>query len=80
MKVKIQIGGMSCQHCANHVREALNKFDFIKDLTVDFKNSSAQFTLLNNLRATDVKNSLAEALSEFAYELQNIEECVQEEV
>ena len=39
--MKITIEGMMCQHCVQHVTNALNELDGITDVTVDLEEGTA---------------------------------------
>ena len=41
MKKKIMIEGMSCGHCVNHVKEALNELEGTTNVEVDLKGKYA---------------------------------------
>lgn len=70
MKKKILIEGMSCQHCVNHVKEALGDVCGVKSVTVDLDNKNAVVDLAHPV--DDVK--LKEAVDEAGYEVAGIEE------
>ena len=41
MKKKINIEGMSCTHCVNHVTEELKKVDGVSDVQVNLEEKNA---------------------------------------
>lgn len=41
MKRKFNIEGMSCNHCVNHVKNALMEFENVKDVNVSLEEKSA---------------------------------------
>lgn len=70
MKKKILIEGMSCQHCVNHVKEALEEISGVKTVNVDLGNKNAVVELTQTV--DDVK--FKEAVDEAGYEVVGIEE------
>lgn len=70
MKKKILIEGMSCQHCVNHVKEALGDVSGVKSVTVDLDNKNAVVDLENPVDDAKFK----EAIDEAGYEVTGIEE------
>lgn len=70
MKKKILIEGMSCQHCVNHVKEALGEISGVKTVNVDLGNKNAVVELTQTV--DDVK--FKEAVDEAGYEVVGIEE------
>ncbi len=70
MKKKILIEGMSCQHCVNHVTEALEEFCGVKSVNVDLDNKNAVVELAHPVDDAKFK----EAVDEAGYEVVGIEE------
>ncbi|MPM01768.1 hypothetical protein SDC9_48008 [bioreactor metagenome] len=70
MKKKILIEGMSCQHCANHVTEALGEICGVKSVNVDLDNKNAVVELVQPVDDAKFK----EAVDEAGYEIVGIEE------
>ena len=70
MKKKIRIEGMSCQHCANHVTEALGEICGVKSVNVDLDNKNAVLDLEHPVDEAKFK----EAIDEAGYEVVGIEE------
>jgi copper ion binding protein len=70
MKKKILIEGMSCQHCVNHVKEALGEISGVNSVKVDLGNKNAVVGLTQTV--DDVK--FKEAVDEAGYEVVGIEE------
>ena len=44
-KISIQIGGMTCQSCANRIEKVLNKKPFVQQAGVNFAAEEAQLYL-----------------------------------
>ena len=61
MKKKINIEGMSCEHCVKHVTNALNDLDQVTNVTVDLKGNSATIELTDNVSDGEIKHVLDEA-------------------
>lgn len=70
MKKKILIEGMSCQHCVNHVKEALGEICGVKSVNVDLDNKNAVVELVHPVDDARFK----EAVDEAGYEVVGIEE------
>jgi copper chaperone len=69
MTKKISIEGMSCQHCVNHVKNALEELDGIRSAKVSLENKSAEIELSH-----DVDNKIIEsAIEEAGYEVTKIQ-------
>ncbi len=69
MTKKIFIEGMSCQHCVNHVKEALEELDEIKSAKVSLESKSAEIEL--NFDVDDEK--IKSAINEVGYEVKSIQ-------
>lgn len=70
MKKKILIEGMSCQHCVNHVTEALGEICGVKSANVDLGNKNAEVELAHPVDDAKFK----EVVDEAGYEVVGIEE------
>ncbi|PRR80124.1 Copper chaperone CopZ [Clostridium liquoris] len=68
MKKKISIEGMSCMHCVNHVKEALEE---IGGKNVDVNLSSKLAVAEFNEDVTD--NKIKDIIKDYGYEVVNIE-------
>lgn len=70
MKKKITIEGMSCNHCINHVKEALSELNGVVNVDV---NLSAKYAIIE--ANVDVKNEdIKFAVEDAGYEVVGIEE------
>ncbi|NLB78481.1 MAG: heavy-metal-associated domain-containing protein [Clostridiaceae bacterium] len=69
MTKKILIEGMTCQHCVNHVREALEELDEIKSAKVSLENKSAEIELNSEVDDEKIKS----AINEVGYEVTSIQ-------
>jgi copper ion binding protein len=69
MKKKIYIEGMSCQHCVNHVTEALKEISGVKTVDVDLKGKYAIVEADRQIDDSEIKNAIEEA----GYEVVKIE-------
>lgn len=67
---KITIDGMSCEHCVNHVSEALKKLAGVTKVEVNLTSNNAIIETSQNLNEEDIKLSIEEA----GYEVTGIEE------
>jgi copper chaperone len=61
MTKKILIEGMSCQHCVNHVKNALEELDGIKSAKVSLENKSAEIELDHDVDDEIIKAAIDEA-------------------
>lgn len=68
MTKKILIEGMSCQHCVNHVKNALEELDGIKSAKVSLENKSAEIELNHDVDDEKIKD----AIEEVGYEVTSI--------
>ncbi len=64
-KIVIKIGGMHCEHCANHVKEALEKIDSVVGVKVLLKDEKAIISYKKELNLEEVKKAIEQA--EFEY-------------
>lgn len=70
MRRKIKIEGMSCNHCVNHVTEALSEIDGVKNVNVNLDEKYAMVDVDNS----DLENAIKFAIDEAGYEVVGIEE------
>ncbi|KAB3537830.1 heavy-metal-associated domain-containing protein [Alkaliphilus pronyensis] len=61
MKKKLKIDGMSCSHCANHVKEELLEIEGVKEVVVDLLDKSALVELTKDVSDNRLKLAVAEA-------------------
>ena len=69
MKKKILIEGMSCNHCVNHVTEALNEIDGVKNVNVNLEGKYAMIDVENN----DLDETIKSAIDEVGYKVVGVE-------
>jgi len=69
MKKKLSIEGMSCQHCVNHVTEALKEIEGVRSVKVTLETKSAEVDLVNDVDESKLKD----AIDEVGYELVKVE-------
>jgi copper chaperone len=70
MKKKILVEGMSCGHCVNHVKEALEELKGVEVLDVTLETNSAKVDLTNS----DVSDEDIKAIiDEYGYKVVGIE-------
>ena len=69
MKKKISIEGMSCNHCVNHVKEALKELDGVTNVEVSLKDKCAEVELAKDVKNEDIKLAVEDA----GYEVTSIE-------
>ncbi len=61
MRKKINITGMSCEHCVKHVTNALNELDEVTNVVVDLKGNHAVIELSNDVSEGEIKNVIEDA-------------------
>lgn len=64
MKIKIEINGMSCNHCVKHVEECLSELDGVKKVEVSLENKSAIIESDTPISEDTIKT----ALDDYGYE------------
>lgn len=70
MKKVIFIGGMSCEHCVNHVSSALKELTGVNHVEVNLTDKNAILEL-----SQDISNEVIEnAIDEAGYEVTKIED------
>ncbi|MHB8174062.1 MAG: heavy-metal-associated domain-containing protein [Nitrospirota bacterium] len=65
--VKLSVSGMTCNHCAMHVENALKELSGVKTAKVDLKDKSAEVTYDEG--AVDTKK-MADAVAEAGYKVE----------
>ena len=65
--VKLSISGMTCNHCAMHVENALKELTGVKSAKVDLKGKSAEVAYDES--AVDTKK-MSEAVAEAGYKVE----------
>lgn len=66
--IEIRIGGMSCENCARHVREALTKLEGVQKVSINIGRGQA---LVEASGALD-EAAIREAIEEEGYEVRAI--------
>ena len=61
MKKKIMIEGMSCGHCVNHVKGALEDIKGVTTVEVDLKGKFAIAELIDDVKDGDLKFAIEDA-------------------
>ena len=61
MKTVLQIEGMSCDHCVQHVKEALETVRGVKSAAVSLKGKSAEVEHEDNLNLGKLKAAVEDA-------------------
>jgi len=69
MKKKMKIEGMSCEHCVNHVKNALEEIEGVSDIVVELDSKTATFNASDDVKDYNIKHAVEEA----GYEVVNIE-------
>ncbi|HHX01033.1 MAG TPA: heavy-metal-associated domain-containing protein [Firmicutes bacterium] len=69
MTKKVYIEGMSCQHCVNRVKDALNAVEGIAVINVDLDNNVAMIEVPPFMDEVKIKDAVSEA----GYEVKRIE-------
>lgn len=70
MKKKILIQGMSCQHCVNHVTQALEELKGVDKVIVSLEQKQAIIEAVHDITDKEIKN----AIEEVGYEVVDVEE------
>jgi copper chaperone CopZ len=71
MKKKIIVEGMSCGHCVNHVKTALEDISGVIGANVDLATKTALVEANGEIRDEDIKFAIEDA----GYEVVSIEEA-----
>ena len=61
MTKKVYVEGMTCEHCAHHVEEALKEVCGIKSAKVDLKGKVATIELAHDVEDEKIKAAVEEA-------------------
>ncbi|WP_186430078.1 heavy-metal-associated domain-containing protein [Clostridium sp. BSD9I1] len=69
MKKKILVEGMSCGHCVNHVKEALNELNGVTSVDVNLDAKTAIIEASIEVKDEDIKFAIDDA----GYEVAGIE-------
>jgi len=69
MKKKISIEGMSCNHCVNHVNEALGELNGVSNVEVNLASKYAVIEANTDVKDEDIKFVIEDA----GYEVVGIE-------
>ena len=69
MTKKVYIEGMSCQHCVNRVKDALNAVEGLAVINVDLDNNVAMIEVPPFMDEVKIKDAVSEA----GYEVKRIE-------
>jgi copper chaperone len=69
MDKKIYISGMSCQHCIDRVKNALEALDGLNEVNVNLEDGVAHVSLIKNLD----DNLIREAIEDAGYAIIKIE-------
>lgn len=71
MKKKIIVEGMSCGHCVNHVKTALEELNGVDNVSVDLESKTAVVQAAVEVSDGDIKFAIEDA----GYEVVSIEEA-----
>lgn len=69
MKKSIIVEGMSCGHCVNHVKNALEDLKGVTDVNVDLNSKTAVIEASDEVKDGDIKFAIEDA----GYEIVKIE-------
>ncbi len=61
MKKRILIDGMSCEHCVNHVKEALSQLNGVASVDVNLKEKYAILDTNIDVKDEDIKLAIDDA-------------------
>jgi Copper chaperone len=70
MKKSIIVEGMSCGHCVNHVKNALEDLNGVTDVNVDLNSKIAVIEASSEVKDGDIKFAIEDA----GYEVVSIQE------
>lgn len=70
MKKKIIVEGMSCGHCVNHVKTALEELKGASNVSVDLDSKTALVESSGEIKDADIKY----AIEDVGYEVVSIEQ------
>jgi len=70
MKKSIIVEGMSCGHCVNHVKNALEDIKGVTDVNVDLNSKTAVIEASSEVKDGDIKFAIEDA----GYEVVSIKE------
>ncbi|ADK15547.1 MULTISPECIES: heavy-metal-associated domain-containing protein [Clostridium] len=70
MKKKIIVEGMSCGHCVNHVKTALEELKGASNVSVDLDSKTALVESSGEIKDADIKS----AIEDVGYEVVSIEQ------
>ncbi|OBR93886.1 copper chaperone CopZ [Clostridium ragsdalei P11] len=71
MKKKIIVEGMSCGHCVNHVKTALEELKGAANVSVDLDSKTALVESSGEIKDADIKSAIEDA----GYEVISIEQA-----
>lgn len=71
MKKRIIVEGMSCGHCVNHVKTALEDLNGVTNVSVDLASKTAVVEANSDIQDADIKFVIEDA----GYEVVSIEEA-----
>lgn len=71
MKKRIIVEGMSCGHCVNHVKTALEDINGVTNVSVDLASKTAVVEAGSDIQDDDIKFAIEDA----GYEVVSIEEA-----
>lgn len=71
MKKRIIVEGMSCGHCVNHVKNALEEVSGVTNVNVDLQSKAAVVEANGEVKDGDIKFAIEDA----GYEVVSIEEA-----
>lgn len=69
MNKTVNIEGMTCMHCVNHVQKALEALDNVSSVAVDLEGKKAVITTMGDVP----ENAIREAITEAGYEMTGLE-------
>lgn len=61
MKKRVLIEGMSCVHCAKHVKDALLELKGISNIEVILEENAAEFEATSEVTEEEIKNAIEDA-------------------
>lgn len=64
-KLVVNVNGMTCEHCKNHVEKALKELAFVENATVNLDEKNATVEYFGSVDEDQIKDAITEAGYEF---------------
>lgn len=60
-KIVVGVGGMMCEHCAAHVKEALSRIEGVSEVSVSLEDKEAEIVASSPIKEEDLKKAIEDA-------------------